>query len=169
MSRHRRRSRNRNASNSSIITTTKINNNDNNRTLNTQEKMPEGATTNGAMISVTRTNGDLCAGATPVASSSSSGPYLPSTSTSILSSLKKLVWQTPVVDDDVSRKRRRAEEEDANTLIASTPVPGKGKPKRRRLEKPEEITEVEGEKQEREREIGRQTKGEFPAPYIISM
>ncbi|XP_041458989.1 CTD small phosphatase-like protein 2 isoform X2 [Lytechinus variegatus] len=143
MSRHRRRSRNRNASNSSIITTTKIiNNNDNNRTLNTQEKMPEGVTTNGATISVTRTSGDLCAGATPVASSSS-GPYLPSTSTSILSSLKKLVWQTPVVDDDVSRKRRRAEEEDANTLIASTPVPGKGKPKRRRLEKPEEITEVE--------------------------
>ncbi|XP_011682542.1 CTD small phosphatase-like protein 2 isoform X1 [Strongylocentrotus purpuratus] len=120
MSRHRLRSRNRNASNSSIITTTNTttttksnNNNNNSRTIRNQEKMPEGVTTNGATISVTHTNGDLCAGTTPV-------------------------------DDDVSRKRRRAaEEEDANSMIASAPVPGKGKPKRRRLEKSEEITDVE--------------------------
>ena len=37
-------------------------------------------------------------------------------------------------------------------MIASAPVPGKGKPKRRRLEKSEEITDVEGKK-EREREV----------------
>ncbi|XP_071497765.1 CTD small phosphatase-like protein 2-B [Diadema antillarum] len=151
MSRHRRRSRNRNASSSSsssnknshsVSNYTSSSSSSSRTTRRRVNVMPEGVTTNGATtISVSHTNGDCCAGTTPVASSSSSGPHPPST-LSILSSLKKLVWQTPA-EDDMSRKRRRAEEEDANTLIASTPVMAAAKMKRRRVEKQEEISDME--------------------------
>ena len=67
MSRHRRRSRNRNASSSSN-TSNKSDNTTGSRTIRKRDKMLEGVTAKGAVVTVNHTNGDFCAGTTPVVS-----------------------------------------------------------------------------------------------------